>query len=1315
VADTGSTGNMKAEVAKNTLTVTDHSSPGQPPLNTIYNFPQSGVLYRTLGTGNFEGIFAANVFTQAMHANGGLGNLTLIAEKGDSEFIVRNNTFDKPWDAPMEIRADGQAGGQNSCKIQVTGNTYIDGIVGDGTTDLGGQSPYDAIYVQVRNNGRMDLTMQNEATPLGLTDTSSAHGTVSLFIQTTSAGDILNLFLQGLQGPRGYRLLENGGTTFNLFRNGSAGGTPQLVLQDNNVRGGAGVDTTNPPAVTATGTITLTNTAPMLPNITPSFAPPVIGGEEQQTAPQHGGNNSASFTTRIGQWLRPMFSAFAAPTNLSLKAIGNWFSPSASAAESNGVNNPTAAVADEPATAPQANTKAIPARTMIVNSRGETRIVPTASLAAMAGELITLPSSGSFTLPAGESTTIMFNAMIGSGFTGTAITNQASVSGSNFSMATSNNLSTPVIQAPNFSKAFSPTTIATNTGVSALIFTLANPNPSQALSAVAFTDSLPAGVEVAASPMAATAGCGVATFAPTAGNTSLTFSAGSIAAGGTCTVSVNVRATTEGAKLNTSSTATSTQANPSGTASATLNVINAPTFTKAFGASTVQLNGTAALSFFITNNSALFPLNGINFTDTLPAGLVVNTPNGLTTTCNGTASAAVEGGSISLSGASLAAGGQCSLTVIVRGTTTGAKDNSATLATTELGANSAATGTVTLTVLGPPTITKAFSPTSITVGGTSNVTLTLTNPNASALNNASFTDTLTNMSAVGGAVTGTCSGTTPNTLMAGATALSFSGITIPSNGSCTVIFAVTSNTPGSHPNATSGVTTTQTPVAGTASNTVNLSVFAPPTITKAFSPTSVAVGGTSTLTLTITNPAGNPAGVTGVAVSDTFPAGMEVHTTPGATNTCGGTFTAAAMATSISLTGGSIASAGGSCSVSVTVKATTGGAKLNTTGTVSSTEGGTGLTASATLSVAQAPTVTKSFSPSTVALNAPSTLTIQFTNTNAFPLTSTAITDSFPAGMEVDATPGATNTCSGTFNPLAAATTISLSGGTIPASGSCAISVNVKGTTAGAKLNTTGNVNTAESGVGGTGAATLTVIGPPAFTKAFSPSSIVLGATSTLNFTITNNNTTSALNGIDFTDVLPTGLSVSDATTNNVCGAGSVLTVTAATRTISLTGGNLAIGNPMPTTCTIPVTVTGIAAGAQLNTTQAITSTEGGTGSTATATLNVFAPPTIAKSFSPTGVQVGGTSTLTITITNPAANPAGVTGVAVSDTFPGWNGSSHNSGSDQHLRRHVHGKCNGHQHFADRRINRHGWRKLFNQRHRQRHNRRYEAKHHRHS
>jgi len=137
-----------------------------------------------------------------------------------------------------------------------------------------------------------------------------------------------------------------------------------------------------------------------------------------------------------------------------------------------------------------------------------------------------------------------------------------------------------------------------------------------------------------------------------------------------------------------------------------------------------------------------------------------------------------------------------------------------------------------VTSLSSPTIAKAFNPTSIASGGNSLVTLTLSNSNASVLTGGAFTDTLSNMSAVGGAAGGTCTGASSNILGANATSLSFTGITIPASGSCTVTFSVASSTVGIQPNSTSGVTTTQTLTAGTASNTANLTVLdtTPPTV-----------------------------------------------------------------------------------------------------------------------------------------------------------------------------------------------------------------------------------------------------------------------------------------------------------------------------------------------------------------------------------------------------------------------------------------------------------------------------------------------------
>jgi uncharacterized repeat protein (TIGR01451 family) len=82
------------------------------------------------------------------------------------------------------------------------------------------------------------------------------------------------------------------------------------------------------------------------------------------------------------------------------------------------------------------------------------------------------------------------------------------------------------------------------------------------------------------------------------------------------------------------------------------------------------------------------------------------------------------------------------------------------------------------------------------------------------------------------------------------------------------------------------------------------------------------------------------------------------------------------------------------------------------------------------------------------------------------------------------------------------------------------------------------------------------------------------------------------------------------------------------------------------------VNVTGIAAGLQNNTTGNVTSTEGGTGGTASASVNVVAPPSIAKVFNPSNIALNATTSLTFTITNPAANAVSLTGVAFTDTLP---------------------------------------------------------------
>jgi phospholipase C len=101
-----------------------------------------------------------------------------------------------------------------------------------------------------------------------------------------------------------------------------------------------------------------------------------------------------------------------------------------------------------------------------------------------------------------------------------------------------------------------------------------------------------------------------------------------------------------------------------------------PMIGKAFGAGSIPLNGSTSLTFNLSNPNAGTSLTGVRFTDLLPAGLVVSTPNGLAGSCGGgTITATAGAGNVSLSGATLAASASCSFSVNVTGTTVGVQNN----------------------------------------------------------------------------------------------------------------------------------------------------------------------------------------------------------------------------------------------------------------------------------------------------------------------------------------------------------------------------------------------------------------------------------------------------------------------------------------------------------------------------------------------------------------------------------------------------------------------------------------------------------------
>ncbi|MCB1034635.1 MAG: hypothetical protein KDD47_12460, partial [Acidobacteria bacterium] len=135
---------------------------------------------------------------------------------------------------------------------------------------------------------------------------------------------------------------------------------------------------------------------------------------------------------------------------------------------------------------------------------------------------------------------------------------------------------------------------------------------------------------------------------------------------------------------------------------------------------------------------------------------------------------------------------------------------------------------------------------------------------------------------------------------------------------------------------------------------------------------------------------------------------------------------------------------------------------------------------------------------------------------------------------------------------------------------------------------------------------------------------------------------------IAFTDDLDaalTGLVAVGLPVSNVCGTGSVLS---GTDLLSLTGGNLGVGE----SCTFNVTLqvpSAAVPGAYTNTTSTVTA-DVGAGSPATDILFVEAVPIFTKAFIDDPVSAGGTVTLEFSITNTSPD-ASATGIAFQDVL----------------------------------------------------------------
>lgn len=804
---------------------------------------------------------------------------------------------------------------------------------------------------------------------------------------------------------------------------------------------------------------------------------------------------------------------------------------------------------------------------------------------------------------------------------------------------------------PPLAKSFAPATVAQG-GLSTVTLSINNTLALIDTELAAVTDSLPTGMVVAPTPNASqSAACTGGTFAPTAGATSVSFN-GTISPGSTCTLSFDVRALTAGSQSNTVNM--TSELGTSTAASASLNVTAAPlpTFTKVFNAASIEQGDTSTLTFTIDNVSSLIEATGLSFSDTLPAAVTLASPVNVANTCGGTVTAVAGSGTVVLTGGSVAEGASCTLSVETTATSIGNHVNTSSSLTSSLGTSPQATDTLTVTAAPVLTGSKGFTNGSTIQGDTNTVTIGINNTALIGTNNILFSDLLPSGMVVAPtpATSTTCGGSVSAT--PGAPSVSFSGGSLGASSSCAVSFDVRVTGNSAVTNTISDLTS-DLGASGSFSDTLNVTPAPAPLFSKAFNPSTMEQGEVSTLTFTFDNSASLIEATT-LSMSDTFPTSMTVsgNATPQFTGSCtAASATETVGAGSVSYSALSLP-AGGVCTYSVNVTALNAGGLTNTTGTLSSSLGSSG-TASAVLNVVtpDAPAFSKAFASSAIVQGASTTLTFTIDNSTAsIPATSLSFSDTFPAGMTVAATPNASTTCTGgTLTATANTSTLSYSGGTVPALSTCTVSVDVTAVNAGPNVNISGDL-TSDIGNSGTASDTLTVnLSPaPTFNKAFSPSSIVQGDTSTLTFTIDNSVGLITVNSLDFTDVMPASMTVaSPANIVAGCSGGTVTAVTGSD-TISYTGGAVWAG----TSCAISVDVVATDQGSLSNTSGDLTSTQGSSG-TASATLTVTpAPvPSFSKTVSSGSINQGDRVAYQLIIDSSSALVP-VTSLAVTDPFP---------------------------------------------------------------
>ena len=778
--------------------------------------------------------------------------------------------------------------------------------------------------------------------------------------------------------------------------------------------------------------------------------------------------------------------------------------------------------------------------------------------------------------------------------------------------------------------------------VSTLKITLSN-NSANGLTNVSLSDTLSvsgSGQLRIASPANAATTCGDSpVITAAAGSSSVSLNGASVparasngtGAAGSCFIQVDVVGPA-GSYPNTATVAgtetyadgTTHSVGPVTSSTATLTYTSALSATKGFNPATVSSGGKSTVTVRLFNSGAA-ALSGVAVTDPLPTGMAIATPPNAYTTCAGSTSITATAGasSATLSGASIAGSGNCDFVFDVVATGTSNWVNTIPIgnitASGGVANQTAVSGTLLYSAPSNPSIIKATNPSTLTFPGQISVLTITVTAGTQAVTNLGLTDYFTVDGTSGGAPNGMAVAPTPGasttcpggvvSASAGATSISLSGVSLSASASCTVSVNVTSTSVGGITNyIPSGAIHTDQGLTNSGQATTSLTTQSNIGVVKQFTPNVVKPGERSRLRITFYNPTSQPA--SNLAVLDTLPAGVSVPSGASPLTTCTGATVSSPAANQVQVSGGTIAAASGgvsaSCYAEIDVLVAAQGDYVNTiaAGAVTAVIGGSSASnsqpTSDTLRAKSPLVVHKAIASKTLdagnpggfttgtasaAPGAASTLTIRLDNPNAVQLTSAALTDSLPTGLVVAQTPNAATTCSGgTVFAAASATTIRLSGATIPASGFCTVTVDVLSNISGTYTNTiaAGAVTTNE-GVENEDptSARIVISTPPTVSKQFSPAVIPPNGTSTLTIVLGNDNSNAITLSSAFTDTLPVApgsiLVANPTGASTTCGG--AVTAAAGSGTVSLASGSTIPAGG----CSISVNVTGATSGVHTN------------------------------------------------------------------------------------------------------------------------------------